>query len=79
MKLPKFRPTTALGEKNNHSYYSHWRQSVVDYAIWQSFIMNPENVASEKNWIEYLNRMYAEDGSYGEKILLIRNKIKSSE
>jgi flagellum-specific peptidoglycan hydrolase FlgJ len=79
MKLPKFRPTTALGEKNNHSYYSHWRQSVVDYAIWQSFVMNPENVASEKNWIEYLNRMYAEDGSYGEKILLIRNKIKSSE
>jgi flagellum-specific peptidoglycan hydrolase FlgJ len=79
MKLPKFRPTTALGEKNNHSYYSHWRQSVVDYAIWQSFVMNPENVASEKNWVEYLNRMYAEDGSYGEKILLIRNKIKSSE
>jgi flagellum-specific peptidoglycan hydrolase FlgJ len=79
MKLPKFRPTTALGEKNNHSYYSHWRQSVVDYAIWQSFVMNPENVASEKNWVEYLNRMYAEDGSYGKKILLIRNKIKSSE
>lgn len=79
MKLPKFRPTTALGEKNNHSYYSHWRQSVIDYAMWQSFVMDPENIASEKDWIEYLDKMYSEDGSYGKKILHIRNAIKSDK
>jgi len=79
MKLPKFRPTTALGEKNNHSYYSHWRQSVIDYAMWQSFVMDPENIASEGDWVEYLDKIYSEDGSYGRKIMNIRSSIKSEE
>lgn len=79
MKLPKVRPTTALGEKNNHSYYSHWRQSVIDYAMWQSFVMDPENIASEEDWVEYLDKIYSEDGSYGRKIMNIRSSIKSEE
>lgn len=79
MKLPKVRPTTALGEKNNHSYYSHWRQSVIDYAMWQSFVMDPENIASEGDWVEYLDKMYSEDGSYGRKIMTIRKSIQSEE
>ena len=79
MKLPKKRPTTALGEKNNHSFYSHWRQSVIDYAMWQAFVMDPENIDTEGDWISYLDKMYSEDGSYGRKITTIRKTIKSEE
>ena len=79
MKLPKKRPTTALGEKSNHSFYSHWRQSVIDYAMWQAFVMDPENIDTEGDWIAYLDKMYSEDGSYGRKITTIRKTIKSEE
>ena len=79
MKLPKKRPTTALGEKSNHSYYSHWRQSVIDYAMWQAFVMDPENIDTEQDWINYLDKMYSEDGSYGRKITFIRKSIKTED
>lgn len=62
------RPTTALGEKNNHAYYSHWRMSCVDYAIWQAFVSNTENMDSQENWLQFVGRMYAEDESYLSKI-----------
>lgn len=68
MKNPKKRATTSLGEKDNHAYYSHWRQSVIDYALWQNFVSNAENLSSESDWIDYIGHMYAEDGKYKLKI-----------
>lgn len=73
MKLATQRPTTALGERNNHAYYSHWRQSCIDYAMWQSFVMNPENILSEESWIDYIGRMYSKDDNYKIKLLRIKN------
>lgn len=69
------RPTTALGEKNNHAYYSHWRQSILDYALWSSFVSNTENMDSEEAWLQYIGRNYAEDNSYINKLRkIIKNK-----
>lgn len=31
----KKRETTSLGTKNNHAYYSNWKQSIADYKLWQ--------------------------------------------
>lgn len=74
MKLASSRPTTALGSfDRGHAYYSHWRQSVIDYAIWQSLVENPENISTESNWIEYISKFYSKDNSYKEKLLKIKN------
>jgi hypothetical protein len=47
--------------------------------MWQSFVMDPENLASEKDWIEYLDKMYSEDGSYGKKLMKIIVHTKTEE
>ena len=76
MKYAEHRPTTALGIRNNHAYYSHWRQSCIDYAIWQSFVEDPENISSESEWMSYISKYYSEDNSYRNKILVIMNNGK---
>jgi uncharacterized FlgJ-related protein len=76
MKLAEHRPTTALGEKNGHAYYSHWRQSCIDYAMWQGFVEDPENISSESSWVNYISKFYSKDDSYKQKLLNIRNKLK---
>ncbi len=55
--------------------YSHWRQSVVDYALWQSLVQNPENIRSESNWIDYINKYYSKDNSYKTKLLQIKKNL----
>lgn len=69
MKVPGKRPTTALGTKNNHAYYSHWRQSCIDYALYQAYFMNADNISSEKDWLDFIGQMYAEDQNYKQKLV----------
>lgn len=77
MKSAEKRPTTALGTKNNHAYYAHWRQSVLDYALWQAYVMNADNISDEKSWVNYINRSYSEiPGEYKRRLLAIKNKIE---
>jgi hypothetical protein len=79
MREPGKRPTTALGTKNSHAYYSHWRQSVIDYAMFQAYVGNMENLASEEAWLDYIGRMYAECSTYKEAILKIKQKFKQND
>lgn len=70
------RPTTSLGIRNNHAYYSHWRQSVIDYALFQAFVSNPENMDSEAAWLSYIGHVYAEDNQYKQKLIVVLNSIR---
>lgn len=79
MKKAERRPTTAMGEKNNHAYYSHWRQSCIDYALWQAFVANPENISSERAWLYYIGRIYAVDDAYHQKLLVVRRNLKVNQ
>lgn len=74
MKLAEKRPTTALGVRNNHAYYSHWRQSCIDYALFQAYCMDLDNISSEETWIKFIGRIYAEDLSYHNKIVKMMKK-----
>lgn len=57
MKLPGQRPTLALGKKRGHAYYNNWEESVIDYALWQTYCA--KNL-SHSAYIAYLKRNYAE-------------------
>jgi hypothetical protein len=75
MKEAKTRPTTALGINRNHAYYDSWQHSVIDYALWQSaFARN----LSEEQYIDYLQKTYAEDTTYKSKIRKQINKIRKN-
>jgi len=64
MKMPKYRKTTAMGTNRGHAVYSSWRQSVIDYALWQG------KRAKHQSSSQYLSRLksYATDPNYINKI-----------
>ncbi len=37
MKYPNRRPTVAAGIYKEHARYTHWSDSVIDYALWQEY------------------------------------------
>jgi len=70
MKLPKQRSTTAIGEQYNHASYTSWRQSVIDYKLWQDRVLT--KVKSKRAYLKYLSKYYATDKQY---VTLIKKMI----
>jgi uncharacterized FlgJ-related protein len=62
MKLPRQRSTTAIGEQYNHAEYTSWRQSVIDYKLWQDEVLT--KVKSRRAYLRYLHENYAENKQY---------------
>ena len=66
MKMPEQRPTIAIGKtKSGYAIYKSWKHSVIDYAIYQAY--SAKGLSQEK-YIQFLNRVYAEDKDYDRKI-----------
>jgi flagellum-specific peptidoglycan hydrolase FlgJ len=76
MKEAKSRITTAIGTNKNHAEYNTWRESVYDYAFYQSRYLG--KIRSEADYYQYLNASYAEDPTYVAKIkqMVERHKLK---
>jgi len=62
MRLPRQRSTTATGEQYNHASYTSWRQSVIDYKLWQDRVLI--KVKSKRAYLKYLSKYYATDKKY---------------
>lgn len=63
MKEARSRVSTAQGTQYNHALYSHWRESVYDYAFYQARYMG--GVRTEAEYFQALDASYARtDGSY---------------
>lgn len=74
MKMAWNRPTTALGVKKGHAYYSSIRESVIDYAFMQSSYYR--GAKSEEDYYALLQKSYAEDKGYIQKIRKIADTLK---
>lgn len=66
MKEAKQRPTTNKGTENDHAFYNHWHESVVDYALYQAKYLS--SIKTENEYLEYLRQNYAEDPNYISKL-----------
>lgn len=62
MKQARQRCTTAKGTNLNHAYYDNWKESVMDYALFQSAYLR--KLKTEAQYLEYLDRNYAEAQDY---------------
>ena len=62
MKMAGARPSTAIGVNNSHALYESWEDSVLDYALYQSAFLR--KLKTEKEYLQYLNKRYAEDSIY---------------
>ena len=52
MKQARVRATTNLGSELGHAMYGHWRESVVDYALFQCAFLT--KIKTEEGYYEYL-------------------------
>jgi uncharacterized FlgJ-related protein len=66
MKTATRRSSTNKGEQHGHAYYDSWRESVVDFALWQCRYLN--NVNTKEEYFQYLKANYAEDPNYINKL-----------
>jgi uncharacterized FlgJ-related protein len=71
MKQAKSRPTTNSGEYLKHARYNHWRESVIDYALYYSKYLS--KFRTKKSLLNYLSKHYATDSMY---VVKIKNLIK---
>ena len=77
MKQARARATTSLGTELGHAYYDNWKQSVVDYAFYQAAYLN--KLRTEKKYLNYLERNYAESKNYDKKLINIIEKENLKE
>lgn len=66
MKEAKSRLNVAKGTFRNHALYNSWQESLFDRALYEASYTH--KIKSKENYIEYLDRLYAEDGSYAIKL-----------
>jgi len=66
MREARSRITTSTGTNLNHAQYNSWRESVYDYAFYQSRYLG--GVKSESEYYQYLAASYAEDPGYVKKV-----------
>lgn len=66
MKYATKRPSVTYYENLGYQKYDNWKESVVDYLIWQ--YSNGVEKFSDEKYFEYLHAYYAEDPSYIRKL-----------
>lgn len=74
MKNSTQRPTTAIGKHRGHALYKNWEDSVLDYAFYQTAYLR--HIKSEREYLSYLNKHYASDSIYDNKISRFMAKTK---
>ena len=62
MKEANARIKTCLGTQLNHAYYDNWKESVYDYAFYQSRYLS--SLRTEAEYYAALDETYAEAGHY---------------
>lgn len=64
MKVAGSRPTSAIGTHRNHAQYRNWKESVVDYALFQSFIIAKLPSNNKQEYRTYIQKFYSTTADY---------------
>lgn len=74
MKYAVKRPTVTTNEYKGYQKYNSWKESIIDYLIWQ--YANNVDKLSDNEYKNYLKMYYAEDPQYIQKLNNIISKLK---
>ncbi len=64
MKMAEIRPTSAIGTNRGHALYTNWKQSVIDYALFQSFIISKLKTVNKDSYRAHIQKYYSETSDY---------------
>ena len=75
LREARSRTTTAKGTVLNHAEYDNWKESVLDRLIYEVKYLDKLN---RKQYLLYLDRVYAEAGGYDKSLeqIIKTNKLK---
>jgi len=68
MKLAETRPTSAIGENRGHAQYRNWKESVIDYALLQSYIIAKLPSVNNQEYRTYIQKFYSTTADYLKRI-----------
>jgi hypothetical protein len=68
MKVAGSRPTSAIGTNRGHAQYRNWRESVIDYALFQSFIIAKLPTNNKTEYRSYIQKFYSTTSDYLKRI-----------
>lgn len=66
MKVATRRPTLNKGEESGHAYYNNWRESVLDYALYQAQYLS--DLKTKDEYFAYIQANYSGDSTYVERV-----------
>lgn len=76
MRVAKSRPTLASEKSGSYAHYANWKESVIDYALYQSYFIR--NIDSKEEYIAHLANSYSEEkNSYIIKVRKISSDAHS--
>jgi len=74
MKVVTRRVSNSSSSNNGYQSYCNWRESVMDYVLWQ--FTNKVDKLTQDEYLDYLSQKYAEDPKYVIKLKEIINNLK---
>lgn len=69
MKWSSQRPHTCVGLNNSHAVYNSWKESVLDFALYEAKYLSRCKTKAE--YLMFLQKYYAKDPAYSSKIVKI--------
>lgn len=74
MKKARNRATLALDSEGNYARFNTWRESVIDYALYQSMFVR--KIKSRDAYISHLADSYATSPNYTNHLIQVINEVK---
>ena len=68
MKLPGQRETVANGKNLGYAKYSDWNKSVLDYKMWQDYVIKKYKISNRTQYVNMINKSYAATPNYSTKL-----------
>lgn len=63
MRISTSRPTTHKGDNLGFAFYHSWKESVLDYALWQASFT--KNLTNREQYYDFLDEIYCTDVTNG--------------
>ena len=78
MRLARTRSTLAIGEEYGFAVFDSWKESVIDYKLWQNTVFGVNSNVTEEVYYETLDKIYSNNNQYSNKIkeIIRTNNIK---
>jgi len=74
MRYAHTRSTLALGEENGFAVFESWKESTLDYKLWQESVFGNNVNVSEQQYYNTLDKIYCEgNNEYSQKVKQVVN------